>query len=415
MIGVAYLLSKAHIGYAAAVILVLSALGPLAQAQPGPALSVAYARVGYLGGSITVNATLQNIASISSQVSRVEVKFDWNQTFTGSLKILQPGESYEWKFQDCPIPEHTWTGNHSFTTTFFVSWAQPTGNWSLEIRMPVTAQFLVEPPQRKPRGSIEEFLGSPYGSSLLLLFAAFLATVAATRSVSPRRRKTLQRVASAIVAAMGFPVLLYSVEVILHTGWTTAASFWVLQASWILAISIGSVQLILLHKRLWSISFGRALDILRPPPLAIGLSCFMLNFTLLTLEFLLPFREVFVTLLPFLSPAGALMPVSFTQSQFLLTTIGASFWVLLPGPAFLFGVRTLRRWNRRAGRGLSELLQAMFYASVLLALYSWYSGSTLSGESLRNYVILLAMFLFPGSLAVPLVFTLLPRKIASSI
>jgi hypothetical protein len=218
----------------------------------------------------------------------------------------------------------------------------------------------------------------------------------------------------AIIAAIGFSILLYVVQDVLHWDWTMAAFLLFVQVCIILASTL-SAQLIARHKRLWSISFEKALGNFRPPPLEFGLSCFMLNFTLLTLEFLLPFRDVFVTLLPFLRLAAPLIPGSFMESPFLATTIGAGLWVTLPGLVFLFGLRALRRWNRGAGRRLSELVQVMFYASVLLAVYSCYSGSTLSGGSLWAYGILLALFLLPGSLAIPLMLTLLPRKEASTI
>jgi hypothetical protein len=413
-IGADYLFSKTRMAYAATVILVLLASPLLAQARPEFAWSIAFTQPAYLGGSITVIATFQNLVSVFAKVRQAQVEFDWNQTFTGPLKILQPGESYEWKFQNCTIPEHTWAGKHSFVTSFFVSRAEASGNWSSETRESVRTDFSVEPPQQAPSVSIGGFFSSLHGILFLFLTAAFVVVVAVASGATSPRRKTLHHVTFVILSIMSLVVLLYSVGIVLDS-WRLATGLWALQSLSIFFTALASVLLVVSHKRLWSISFERALDTCSLSPGAIGLSCFMLNFTLCTLEFLLPFREVLVTFLPFLQPAAGLIPVSFTESAFLVTYLGASLWILSPGPAVLFGVRVLRRWNPRRGRTVLELLQIMFYASALLGVYSWWSGSTPSGESFLDYGILLLLFLLPGSLVVPLMtwlFAHLPRTIA---
>lgn len=396
--------------YAVLAILVLwGALLP-ARAQPQLAEVTSWTEPTYLGRSISANMSIQNLASTFAKLSQVQLEFDWNQTFTGPLKILAPGESYEWKFPNCPVPEHTWLGNHTFVFSFNLSWTGAAGNWSLETKRSVPTHFSVEPPQQPGPGPLENldaFLRSPLGISAFLLTMALVVVVAVTIEAPSPRRKTLQRVSSLILSGIGFAILWYFSGKELDS-WRLAVGTWILQLLWILSIALVSVAFVHLHKRLWSESFERAVDTANDLSLgAIGLSCFMLSFTFCTLEFLLPFREVLVTFLPMLQPASPLIPVSFTASAFLTTYNGAILVIVLPGPAILLGLRTMRRWNPQTGRTTLEILQVMFYASVLLALYSWASGGTLSGELLENYRTSLVLFVLPGSLIVPLAICLL--------
>jgi len=358
----------------------------------------------YLGRSISANASMQNIASIFVRFSQVQLEFDWNQTFAGPQRILAPGESYEWEFPNCPIPEDTWLGNHTFVFSFSLSWAEAAGNWSRENRLSLPpTYFLVEPSPQPGPGPLEAltaFLSSPLGISAFLLTMTLVVIVALT-IMAPWRRKTLERVGSIVLSLIAFVILWYSSGKALQPWWV-AAVVWFIEFSMIF-IAVISIPLVWLHKKLWSESFGRAVDTARElSPGAIGLSCFMLSFAVCTLGFLLPFREVLVTLVPLLQPAAPLLPVSFTQSAFLNSYTGAILAIVLPGPAILFGLRKMREWNPRTGRTTLEILQVIFYASVILALCSWASGSALSGELLENYRIALVLFVLPGSLIAPL-------------
>ena len=119
----------------------------LATAQPTASLSTAYTTPSYLGGLMSVKVRVGNLGSVVARVSRVEVHFDWSQVFTGNVPIMvQPGETHEWSFSDCPIPEHTWTGKHSYDITVLVAWADSSGGWRQDVAGILQTEFTVEQP-----------------------------------------------------------------------------------------------------------------------------------------------------------------------------------------------------------------------------------------------------------------------------
>lgn len=402
--------SRTQATYVVLAILVL--MGSLLPTHAQPELAspiTSYTTPAYLGRSISANVSIQNLATMFARFRQVQLEFDWNQTFTGPLEILAPGESYNWKFPNCPIPEDTWLGNHTFVFSFSLSWAGAAGNWSLENRMSVPpTHFVVEAPQQPGPGSLESldaFLSSAPGISAFFLTMTLVVVVALAIG-APWRRKAVERVSSLLLSAIGFVILWYFSGRLLQPWWV-APVVWLVE-SYMILIAALSIPLVRLHKEFWSKSFGRAVDAAKElSPGAIGLSCFMLNFTFCTLGFLLPFREALVTFIPPLQPAARLFPVSFTESAFLRTYGGSTLAIVLPGPAILFALRTMRQWNPRTGRTTLEILQVIFYASVIFAVYSWASGSALSGELLENYRTALVFFVLPGSLIAPLAICLL--------
>ena len=175
-------------------LLLLIGYPALVAAQPSADLSTTYTTPSYLGGSISVKVGVHNLGSVIARVSRVEVTFDWSQTFTGNVPIMiQPGESYQWSFPDCAIPGNTWAGKHSYDVIALITWADSSGGWGQDITGRMRTDFNVEqqpPPQVLVVTVTQETLPpSPQAWSEFLPGLLILGLVLVGAIVAIRRQK----------------------------------------------------------------------------------------------------------------------------------------------------------------------------------------------------------------------------------
>jgi hypothetical protein len=135
----------------------------------------------FLGGSISVRVGFENLASFAVKVDRVQIQFDWYQTFANETPtILRTGETHEWTLSNCPIPAGTWTGKHTFQTTVSFAWISLLGVWTGNQRQTYSTDFTV---QRVPSSISTEVLAA------LVLIALLVVAVIA---VAYRERKELK-------------------------------------------------------------------------------------------------------------------------------------------------------------------------------------------------------------------------------
>ena len=165
-------------------------------AQPSVDLSTGYTTPSYLGGLISVEVGVRNLGSVIARVSRVEVAFDWSQSFTGNVPMMiQPGESYQWSFPDCTVPGNTWAGKHSYSVTVLVAWADSSGGWSQDNTLTIRADFNVEQPPPPQTNVIVVTQSIPSGpppgtlSGFDTLFIVFLGLLLVGAIIAIRRQK----------------------------------------------------------------------------------------------------------------------------------------------------------------------------------------------------------------------------------
>jgi hypothetical protein len=151
------------------------------------------------------------------------------------------------------------------------------------------------------------------------------------------------------------------------------------------------------HRLIISRLFQKALDSTDFSLMAIGSTILIVNFTLFTVISLLPLQETIVALVPLLKSAQPLIPRSLLELvQWNIMSL--FFLSMAPGPAIVFALRWVREENSDRGETLFEILQALFYASLLLVGIAVYRGSTLSGMPLSTYSIILFEIVLPGSI-----------------
>lgn len=80
-------------------------------AQQDVVITTAWTTPVFMGGSINVTVTVRNLSPTYVKVGKVEVLFDWNDTYSvqGPM-ILQPGQEYGWNFPRCQVPSDTCRG-----------------------------------------------------------------------------------------------------------------------------------------------------------------------------------------------------------------------------------------------------------------------------------------------------------------
>jgi hypothetical protein len=123
----------------------------------------------FLGQSITAWVNVQNTGSGPVRVSKVEIRFDWYNTYTDNVPvILQPGETHKWTFEDRTVPSQTWIGKHSYDVAVWVAWADTSGGWEKDQAVTQRIDFAVqEPPPPAPETVVQTIAGplSPTASS----------------------------------------------------------------------------------------------------------------------------------------------------------------------------------------------------------------------------------------------------------
>jgi hypothetical protein len=156
------------------------------------------------------------------------------------------------------------------------------------------------------------------------------------------------------------------------------------------------INLVRVHELLKSRVFEKALDPSSFHILEMCLTAVLLNSALLTLGYLLPFRELLVSVAPPLQTIQSLLPNSLAdviQGNFLLFFLPVSF-----GPALIYTVRWFREKGSERGGTMFEVLQILVYIAVGVAILAWWNQRSLSGSSLIFYSNLLFVITLPGSI-----------------
>ena len=152
---------------------------------------------------------------------------------------------------------------------------------------------------------------------------------------------------------------------------------------------------------------------------------FVLDFTFVSLFYLIPFGELLTAVFPALRGIQDVFRGSVFQSLDLLqqkmpTPLAALLLIVVyclpafPGPAIVSLGTVLKDGNRKLKpRAVSylELIQILAYVAVFLAIASWTSGSTPSGGSLELYSTYLLGMVLPGSIVGSVVLLLWKDKV----
>lgn len=364
-----------------------------------------------MGRSINVTVTVRNLSPTYMKVGKVEVLFDWNDTYSVQRPmILQPGQEYGWNFPSCHVPSDTRAGDHSFRTDIMTSWAQPSGNWSNDYHHTIDSRFVVITPL-----TIATERPSPLTWLLadLSLLAALVIGVVLAKHVGGRRMKRMMGgsrsgfllflvgvilgaclASTPILVGPYFPVEFPIMETISMVGFATilgGAIGWlgVLACLW-LHHSIQSLfedSVVLGRVPFWRSIFARV---------SVG---GLLNLAYWTVIYYAPWRDLLKSVLPVSSLVERFVPENYAQ----FSPTGLSGWLLtilvvVGGTATIYAISFVRlKKGRDRGRTTITLLQILCYLALFLFAFSLrYPCSMCDLSSFVRVVFLLSI---PGAFA----------------
>lgn len=159
-----------------------------------------------------------------------------------------------------------------------------------------------------------------------------------------------------------------------------------------------AVNLVRAHEKIKTRIFEKSIDTATFSIYEAGLVAMILNVSLFAILYLLPIRELFISLVPPLETIQTYIPTTYLQLMQINSVIFLS--AVAPGPSILFAIRRFREKGSSRGHGLIEFFQVLSYATVILVVISWYNRGTSSDTAYAFEVFqnILITFVLPGSI-----------------
>jgi hypothetical protein len=216
--------------------------------------------------------------------------------------------------------------------------------------------------------------------------------------------------------AIGFKML--SGEAFSYWGEWRIAIIWIIfpVCFYLMAIPAGIVlarvsrMILRLHRMIRLEVFQKAINPLDWSIFPIVSACLIVNFTMYTLAYMLPMNLFLSMIFPALDPLQSLVPSQYIELlspkyplfvQFLGLSGFLLIFIVMPlisGPALLFAVRWARERGHLRGGRLFEVMQLLWYSSIVILGYSLYKGSPPSGTDFPTYFSVLLSWSVPGTI-----------------